>query len=222
METIIYRPLTETERRRLRKHASGLLGTIGPPLISGAFFFMLLSIPIMLIGRYVTPARPILPLLFAAAAAWVLYQAIIFFRGERNQSRLLRTDLREGSGEVRQYTAVDAVRVEEAEDEGTGFFVKLTDGRILFLVGQHFYELEEDRSFPCARFEYTRTPNSKWFLDFVCTGEHFPPSYSRGAFPRRDWKRGKVPRDGEVFVGDFEALKSQVWPLPNGTLERVG
>jgi hypothetical protein len=221
MEIILHRPLTEAERTRLRKLAPGVLGTIWPPLISGAFFFMLLSIPIVLLGRYVTSARPVLPVLFTTAAAWVLYQTVTFFRGERAQSRLLRADLREGSGEVRQYTAVDAVRVEEAEDEGTGFFVKLTDGRILFLVGQHFYELEEDKAFPCDRFEYTRTPHSRWLLDFECTGNYFPPSYSRPAFPRSDWKRGNVPRDGEVFVGDFDVLKSQIWPLPDGTLQRV-
>jgi hypothetical protein len=221
METILHRPLTEAERKRLRKHAPGLLGIIWPPLISGSFFFMLLSIPIMLLGRYVTAARPFLPVLFATAGAWVLYQMLIFFRGEQNQKRLLRADLREGSVEVRQYTAVDAVRVEEAEDEGTGFFVKLTDGRILFLVGQYLYEREEDKAFPCDRFQYTTTPHSRWFLDFECMGQYFPPSYSRRAFPRSEWKRGNVPRDGELFVGDFDALKNEVWPLSDGTLRRV-
>jgi hypothetical protein len=110
--------------------------------------------------------------------------------------------------------------VDETEDEGTGFFLKLEDGRILFLCGQLFYELEDQKQFPCDRFEYAITPNSKWPLGFECTGHYIPIAHNRPAFSSKDMKRGLTPCDGDLFVGDFDALKSDIWPLPTDVLDR--
>ncbi len=221
METITYRPLTEEEKVHLRAFAPGALLALFRSLASGAFFFLLLSIPIFLLGKFWNAAIPIQPVLFGVAAVWVLFQMVRFYKDERNRSRDLRDDLLRGEAEVRQYTAVEAIRVEETEDEGTGFFILLSDGRILFLRGQQFYELEDQRRFPTDRFEWVVAPTSNWPLGFECNGDYMPITYSRPAFSLKDVERDLTPCDGDLFVGDFDALKSEDWPLSPGTLERV-
>jgi len=221
VETIIRRPLTEEEKGYLLAYAPSVFKALWPPLASGAFFFLLLSIPILLFGKYSTAARPFQPVLFGAAAVWVLIQMVRFYNDERNRSRDVRDDLLRGEAEVRQYSAVAAIRVEETEDEGTGFFIQLSDGKILYLRGQQFYDLEDQRRFPNDRFECVVAPTSKWPLGFECTGDYLPVSYSRSAFTSSDVKRDLTPCDGDLFVGDFDALKSEDWPLSPGILKRV-
>ena len=221
METIVRRPLTEEEKGHLRAYAPNALLALWPPLVSGAFFLLLLCIPIVLIGKYWSPAKPYQPILFIVAAVALLPQLVRFYKDERSRSRDLRDDIRRGEAEVRQYTAVEAIRVEEAEDEGTGFFMRLRDGNILFLCGQHFYELEDQGRFPSDRFEYALAPTSQWSLGFESTGDYLPVSYSRSAFSLKDMRRGLTPCDGDQFAGDFNALKSEDWPLAPGTLKQI-
>jgi hypothetical protein len=213
--------LTEEELSCLRAHAPNFLKALWPPLLSGAFFLLLLSIPILLLGKYWSATRPYQPFLFLAAALFLLPQMLRFYKDELSRSRDLRDDIDRGEAEVRQYTAVEAIRVEEAEDEGTGFFLRLSDGNILFLCGQQFYELEDQQNFPSDRFEYAVAPASRWPLGFEATGEYLPVSYLRSAFALKDIERGLTPCDGDIFAGEFDALKTEDWPLAPGTLKQV-
>lgn len=212
METITHRPLTEEEKGVLREYTPNALMALWPPLAAGAFFFLLLSIPILLLGRFWNASKPFLPVLFGIAGVWVLLQAVRMYKDELKMSRGLREDLNRGEAEVRQYTAVEAIRVEEREDEGTGFFLKLSDGQILFLCGEHFYQLEDQKRFPSEQFELVIAPNSMWSLNFEASGDYLPVTYSRPPFPEKTWKEGTLPCEGDLFVGDFDALKSDDWP----------
>ena len=89
----------------------------------------------------------------------------------------------------------------------------LEDGRTLFLAGQLFYELEEERKFPCREFEVDWTPRSGWRLDLRCIGEYLPPSADRAAFPKEAQKQRLTPSNGAVFEGDFQAMKDPSWPM---------
>jgi hypothetical protein len=51
-------------------------------------------------------------------------------------------DLAAGVATLTTYEATDALRVEEFEDEGSQYYLKLADGRVLFLAGQYLYEYE--------------------------------------------------------------------------------
>lgn len=207
MEAISCRDLTVEEVKCLRRWAPSPLLALKGPIFSGAFFFAVLAAPMFWLSKYFDIVKTLLPVYLVAVGLRVGYQMIDFFRSELKRSSELRMDLETGKGEVRTYRAVDAIRVEEFEDEGTGVFLKLEDGRILFVFGQHFYELEEKKQFPCREFQIEQTPNAKWFLEFKCTGSYFPPSYSRSPFNKQDIKRGRVPCDGDIFEGDFELLK---------------
>lgn len=210
MEHIDNRPLTDDEVRGLRKHAPSPLLSLWPPIAAGGFFSLLFAAPVLWLSKYAALVKTIQPLLFAAFAVWLVPQMLSMYRSERKRSETLRKDLKGGKAEVKRYEAIDAIRVEEFEDEGTGFFLKLKDGRTLFLVGQHFYELEDEKKFPSSSFEIVETPNAKWPLGFTCTGSYFPPSFKRGPFPKNEVKSGRTPCDGDLLEVDFESLKKEL------------
>ena len=209
MEQIDSRPLTVEELKALRKHAPSPLLSLWPPIAAGGFFLLLFTAAVLLLAKYVALVRAIQPFLFAAFAIWLAPQMLSMYRSERRRSETIRKDLEGGKAEVRRYEVTDAIRVEEFEDEGTGFYLRLKDGRTLFLVGQHFYELEDEKKFPCTTFEIAETPNAKWPLGFTCTGAYFPPSLRRGPFPESEVKSGRTPCDGDLLEVDFESLKKE-------------
>ncbi len=197
----------------MERAAKPLFAALGEAAAAAALFILVLSIPILFGAKYLSFVRTIEPALFAVAAAVVAWQVLGMFRHDRQGAAILRGELGDGCAEVHRYRAIEAIRVQEREDEGTGFLLKLEDGRTLFLAGQLFYELEEERRFPCREFEVDWTPRSRWRLDLRCIGEYLPPSAARAAFPKEAWKRRLTPSNGTTFEGDFEAMKDPSWPM---------
>jgi hypothetical protein len=125
-------------------------------------------------------------------------------------------DLAAGTAVRTTYEVVDALSVEEYDDEGSAYYLKLADGRVLFLQGQFLYEYEagEDDDgrpvparFPASRFTIERTAESGHFLDLLDLGAPLVPSGTLSAFTSADYLADKVPGDGEVLTVDFESLR---------------
>ena len=104
------------------------------------------------------------------------------------------------------YRVVDAVRVEEAEDEGSQYYLKLEDGRVAFLAGQYLYELEESGTFPNRVVTVTRAPHAAVVLDVATEGDAFAASATRPPFGAQEYKRGGIPADGALVDVDFTSL----------------
>lgn len=134
----------------------------------------------------------------------------------------VRADLARGVAEVLVCEVVEAVRVEEAEDEGSQYLLRLADGRAAFRQGQDLYELEDagepgdddmeplppERRFPRTRLTIVRAPVSGEVLDFDYGGDYLPPAAERPPFTEAEHEAGLVPYDGEVFDGArYERLR---------------
>jgi hypothetical protein len=111
----------------------------------------------------------------------------------------LRSDLRHGVASVERHAIAEVVRMEEFEDLGPAFYCRLSDGRVLFLIGQYLDEHLDDGSFPCARVEIARAPASRTVLGVRCTGAPLAPTRVVPAFPRDLVRRGRVPADGAIL-----------------------
>ena len=119
-------------------------------------------------------------------------------------------DLENGFAEEITYDAVDAVRVEEFEDLGSNYYLRLADGKVLFLSGQYLYEPETENGFPNTRFRRTVAPQSRLLLNFECLGAYFAPSSTRPSFTTEEFRSGRIPNDGTILDADFEALRHGV------------
>jgi hypothetical protein len=95
---------------------------------------------------------------------------------------------------------LDAIQVEEFEDEGAQYFLELEDGRVLFLAGQYLYDYAETQ-FPNRELVIARLPHAGDIYGLACVGEYFPLSAERPAFTREDYLADTVPIDGQILPG---------------------
>jgi hypothetical protein len=126
-------------------------------------------------------------------------------------------DLAAGTAVCSTFDVVDALRVEELEDEGSAYYLKLADGRVLFLQGQYLYEYEandEDEDgnpvrarFPADRFTVERTAGSGLVLGITNFGRVIPVSGVLPPFTLDERRNDTVPNDGDILTIDFETLR---------------
>jgi hypothetical protein len=105
------------------------------------------------------------------------------------------------------YTITDAIAVEEGEDEGVHYYLRLDDGRTLFLSGQYLYDPVE-QGFPWQSFELVESPRNEWVLGVVPLGPSVAPSLTRPPFSDQEFGSDAVPADRTIGTWDFEALKA--------------
>jgi hypothetical protein len=186
----------------LRSPSSG-----GAPLAALLTFLVISGVGLILLpASWMTGLPSLAPAGVAGLAAAYVYRRMRRSQRESPWLQSVSRDLTEGVALSTTYHIVDAIRVEEAEDEGSQYYLKLEDGRVAFLAGQYLYELEEDGSFPNRIVTVTRAAHSALVLDVACAGDPLAPSASRPPFSREEFTKG-IPADGALLEVDFEALK---------------
>jgi hypothetical protein len=199
------RPLTADERRilqvMLRSPSAG-----GAPLAALLTFIVISGIGLILLpSSWMTGFPSLAPAGLGAVGAAFVYRRIRRSQRESPWVVSVAKDLAEGIARVTTFHVVDAIRVEEAEDEGSQYYLKLEDGRVAFLAGQYLYELEEEAVFPSRVITVTRAPHSAVVFDAACAGDPLTPSATRPPFSEEEYRRG-VPTDGELLDADFASL----------------
>jgi hypothetical protein len=128
-------------------------------------------------------------------------------RKDRNQ---MRADLACSSVEVLTITAVDAIKVEEAEDEGSTYFLKMENGLTLAMSGQYLYPYER-RGFPWTVFEIREAAHSRHFFSLKQVGERLKPNIVRGPLPWRCVNSlGLLSARWKVIDVPFEELQGRI------------
>jgi membrane protein implicated in regulation of membrane protease activity len=203
-----FRPLEPEEHRILER-----LRTARPQggARFGAFLAFLITLGVLLIvspASWQVGARSLLPVPVALAVAWVVFRRL--WRRERDSGWLERIgrDLAGGQASVTRARVTDAVKVEELEDEGSSYYLRLDDGRVLFLSGQYLYDVEEAGRFPCAVVSVVRAPTTRIVFSVTCEGAPIQPSSRRPPFTDDEYEGGRVPEDGAVLDVDFETLRA--------------
>ena len=141
--------------------------------------------------------------------AWpaFLYLRRLFARAAAADRSSGQRDHEAGEVDETQFEIADAIEVAEEEDEGKHFYLRLADGRVLFLSGQYLYEPVAAKRFPAARITVIRAPNSGIVLSMRPDGEYLAPSSVPPSFSEREHERGRVPEDGAIVQTDFDRLR---------------
>lgn len=205
------RPLTKREQSELRGYVA-----IGPAVFRAVLFLAAVTI-VAAILRALYKAVAGLPASIADEMWWVVptiaFAAWLFrvsgrWTGGPAARRKIRADLERGIALGRRVTALDAIEIEEQEDEGPTFFLRTSDGRTMFFGGQELYRYCR-KGFPWKAFDIFETPESGRLLDIVAAGERLTPSTRRGPLSWELTKRlGLLERTYGVVDVDFESLKS--------------
>lgn len=116
------------------------------------------------------------------------------------------------------FRALRAFAVEEFEDEGSHYYIELTDGKVLYLNGQYLYdfepisddpELNQPRLFPCSEFEILRHKDAGYVIDIIRSGEVLEPELTARPYNKAEWRRG-IAEDGEIITDrTYEDIKRE-------------
>jgi hypothetical protein len=110
-----------------------------------------------------------------ALVGLTLYWRSRRWTGGRDLRARIRADLESNAAAVHILSVVDAIKVEEAEDEGPTFFLELDTGETVAIGGQ-FLDRVVTRGFPWRRFEIREGARSGLFLGLEGRGERIVPS----------------------------------------------
>ncbi len=204
-------PLTKRQQSELRGYVAA-----GPAIFRATLFLGAVAIVGLLVralyrlipGSATLPRSHegwwIVPTLAFAAGLFIVSDR---WTGGRPFRQKVRADLRRGMAHGRRVTAVDAIEIEEQEDEGPTFLLRTDDGRTMFFAGQYL-ERYRRKGFPWTAFDILEAPQSGVLLDIVAAGERLAPSLRRAPLAWEETKRLGLLRSkyGEIDV-EFEALK---------------
>jgi hypothetical protein len=203
-----FRPISKRRLADLKGYAAWSTSAF-----RAAIFLVAMAAVAWLLRRiYVALLRPVLD----ADAVWVVPSVAIAvgiyvlgsrWTGGRSFRAAVRADLAGGVAAVHRVVAVDAIEVEEREDEGPSYFILTSEGSTLLFTGQYLGPYRR-KGFPWRTFEILEAPASKIFFGLVPRGERLPPSVRREPFSWEEYKtlvKGKR-KYGTVAL-DFEALK---------------
>jgi len=187
------RPLTAQERDLLAARAADPRSLASFVAVSwgmavGTLFaaFLVLAVPLALAGVDLGawPAKDLA--LAGVAAVFVFWTAIAARNHRRHRARrepleaALRADLTGGVAEVERYAAVEAIRATAPAHGERAYFVRLADGRVLF-VGYwnppqgSAADAPEAGGFPSTVFELARGPVSRLVLGAAACGQPLAP-----------------------------------------------
>jgi outer membrane lipoprotein SlyB len=206
--TTTYRPISKRRLAELRGYVAWTTIVFRALLFAvaiGIVAAMLRSVHVGL-GRPVI-ASDVVWIVPSAALAVALYRVSGRWTGGRAFRAAVRKDLAGGVAAVHQVNAVDAIEVEEQEDEGPSFFVLQDDGTTLLFTGQYLDPYKR-KGFPWKMFEILEAPASKVFFGLKPVGEKLVPSRKRPPFTWEEYVRYAKPvRDYGIVAVDFEELK---------------
>lgn len=206
------RPLSADERRTLARLASRRQDLAQDASGVGCSFMLVFALGVGAIRLVSGPPGGAALGVAAGIAACAALALLLSMRRSvgraiRDERAAFAADLAAGVAESRTFDVVDAIRVEERDDEGSGYYLKLADGSVLVLRGQYLYDVEGDGSFPSTRVTVTRAPRSRLLFDLECAGRPLPASSKRPPFSREEYRSGAIPKDGDVLSADFEGLR---------------
>jgi hypothetical protein len=199
------RPLTSNERQALIAKAKNPV-TLTSALLIAALLSTVCICILLVVSHFLGFLRPYFPVLFSIiTVAWLVYSIRSYIKLRRRFSlTLYQDDLAGGVAEVTRFHATEAIRVQEFEDEGGGYFLHLEDERTLFLRGRYLCDLEEAKKFPCSEFEVVRGLKSGAILDLVCCGSYFPSQKTIAPFRQPELR--EAPSDGDIVAVPWEKI----------------
>lgn len=200
------RPLTPAQRAELRGYVAWGVSVFRAVVFLAA---------VMAVAGLLRAAHRLLPsgvqhdlwwMLPGAAFALALYRKAGRWTGGRTFRARVRADLARGVAAVHRVVAIEALEVEEREDEGPACFLHLVGGETMVFAGQYL-EACMRRGFPWREFEIVEAPSSGVFFGIVPRGQKLTPTGRRPPLTWQEFKQFRLANRNYAIVDvPFEAL----------------
>jgi uncharacterized membrane protein len=146
---------------------------------------------------WITPTIVLAAFIFKISGKWT---------GGSQLRKEIREDLKNGKALLNTIEATEAIEIQEEEDEGIGFILKLSDSDIFFAQGQEVDQWKR-RGFPWTKFTIRSTPISKRFLGVKREGEKLKPIIKRPPLTIEEMKMFDMNASYTIGAFDFEKFK---------------
>ncbi len=224
------RPLTDSERSTLALHVafslsfgSFLAPSMGRALLTLLAGFLLLGVPLA-IANVDFGSWPAKDLLILGVAGVFAFWTGIATRDYRRKCRelaprqeMLRADLAGGVAEIERYRATDAIRAIGPVNRERCYFLRLDDGRVMFVGYWNPPDGDPDATgpelggFPAAEFEIARGPRSRMVLGVTGQGSVLTPSQTF-TLGRRVVEQSLLPESGAIVDTSWAMLAKAYGP----------
>lgn len=143
-----------------------------------------------------------------AFATWLARRAKNWTGGTQGVNDI-KADLAEGNIAVHRITVMDAIEMEQAEDEGASYFILTDDKKVIYFHGQEMDRWKR-HGFPWQEFEIRETPRSKMLFSLKQQGARFAPTIIRKPLSFAEVKNysGNFKGHYRILEVDFESLKT--------------
>lgn len=191
------RPLTDAERRYLQWWLKGQKSTapffaraIGSIFASGCLtlvIYALLAAACKIFG-FTMGGKWGATLLIPPVVLWFVFLTASYALRTRPDStaeerKRIHADLDGGVARIHRFRATDVMMAYRDQRRERTYFVRLDDGRILFLSSWKYWGYDElgmpsspdEHGFPSVEFEISATPNDQLILDVVGRGDFLRP-----------------------------------------------
>lgn len=205
------RPITEQEIKLLSAH--GRIFERNPLIIAviATFIFMFLICVLLAVASIFPKSNEYNLIFYISTIACLILSVYLAYKIYPRKRKPKLEEVLDDTVEILDVEASDAIKIEEFEDEGIGYYLNIGDGKVLFIQGQYLYDDNEyentDPKIPSTRMTIHRGAVSKIVLDIRFVGEYLPPSHTNSPFTTEDYENNRVPEDGAILEVDFESLK---------------
>jgi hypothetical protein len=210
---VTFRPMRKKERQELEGYVSPGIALFRALVFAAVVGFA--GIVLRGLHRLIRNRHPILAydvwwILPVTAIAVLLFVRSRRWTGGRAFRTRVRADLVRGKIAVRRVVAVDAVEIDEQEDEGPAYFILTADGTTVLFAGQYLDRLKS-KGFPWTAFDISEAPESKVFFGISSAGDRLKPSASRPALTFEEGKAyGIFKVNYKTVEVDFASLKESL------------
>jgi len=200
MIQITQRPINDSEKKILLGQIPSRGERIEKATMAFIFILFVFLGPLLLIDRYWIDVSPRVELISLFPILTIT--TLLTYRLDKKMfdSKYIKADIEVGTVTVYNVTTDKVVKRKDPEDFGPSYYFDLGQGsefKTLFLFGQYLMDFKR-KTFPSTEFQVIKA-NSGQVIDVIPTGGYLKPVKTLKAYSKEDFKKGKVPDDGQLL-----------------------
>jgi hypothetical protein len=166
--------------------------------------------PLLLFEKFIKEIPPSTELPIVIVLELIAISLVLYWMkksGELDWNRNIEKEIKSGQAEVITIKTDTVVKRKDPEDFGSGYYLKISDSKTLYLQCQYYDELQYSRKFPNTDFSIVRSKQTGELIDIKSEGKYLKPTRKIEPFTKEQYKTGLIHYDGDVLELSIDDIK---------------
>ena len=166
--------------------------------------------PFLLFEKLIKEVPPSTELPIVIVLELIAISLVLFLMkksGELDWNRNIEKEIKSGQAEIITIKTDTVVKRKDPEDFGSGYYLKISDSKTLYLQGQYYDELQYSRKFPNTDFIMIRSKRTGELIDIKSEGKYLKPIRKIEPFTKEQYKTGMIHYDGDILELAINEIK---------------